>query len=45
MNRINGEILEKERGEIIVVDVDKNGASWGPYLRVKIWVNITKPLV
>lgn len=27
------------------MDVDKDGVGWRPYLRVKVWVDITKPLV
>lgn len=36
MNRYYGKILGKAIGEIIEVDVDKDGAGWGPYLRVKV---------
>lgn len=45
MNKIYGKFLEKSLGEIIEVDVDKDGARWSPFLWVKIWVDITKPLV
>lgn len=31
-------------GEVIEIDVDKDGLGWGPFLRVRVWVNITKPL-
>lgn len=45
MNKVYKIFLEKSPGEIIEVDVDKDGARWSPFLRVKIWVDITKPLV
>lgn len=45
MNRVYGETLEKTIGEIIKVDIDKDGAGWDHFLRVKILVDITKPLV
>lgn len=31
-------------GEVIEIDVDKDGLGWGPFLKVRVWVNITKPL-
>lgn len=34
-----------ERGEVEDVDMDENGMGWSPYLRVKAWLNITKPLI
>lgn len=37
MNSLYGEKLEKAIGEIIEVDVDKDGASWDAFLRVKVW--------
>lgn len=45
MNKVYGKSLEKLIGEIIKIDVDKNGVGWGPFLRVKIWVDITKALL
>lgn len=45
MNRICGEILEKVIGEIIEVNVDNDSAGRDPFLKVKIWVDITKPFL
>lgn len=45
MNRIYGKNLEKVTSEVIKVDVDKDGVGWGPFLKVKFLVDITKPLV
>lgn len=45
MNKIYGKNLEKAIGELIEVDIDKVGASWGHFFWIKIWVNITKPFV
>lgn len=45
MNKFYGKNLEKEIGDLIEVDIDKVGASWGHIFWIKIWVNITKPLV
>lgn len=36
MNKVYKNFLEKSPGEIIEVDVDKDGARWSPFLRVKI---------
>lgn len=36
-----GEIL----GEVEEVDVDEDGIGWGPFLQVRVWIDITKPLL
>lgn len=45
MNRVYAERLGKSIGEIIEIDVDRERAGWGPYLRLKMWVDISKPLI
>lgn len=32
-------------GEVLEMDLDKEGIGWGPYLRVKVAINILKPLM
>lgn len=36
-----GEIL----GEVEEVDVDEDVVGWGPFLRVWVWIDISKPLL
>ncbi|XP_042969013.1 uncharacterized protein LOC122301685 [Carya illinoinensis] len=45
MTRRVGRNIGELVGEVLEVDVDKEGVGWGPYLRVNISVNITKPLM
>lgn len=45
MTRVNGEQIGKMIGEVKDVDVDLEGAGSGPYLRVKVGIDITKPLM
>lgn len=40
-----GKILGKAIGEVIECEVDSDGLGWGPFLRIKVWVDITKPLI
>lgn len=44
MNRAYGNRIENQIGEVIDIDVDKNGLGWGPFFRVRVQINITKPL-
>jgi hypothetical protein len=44
MNKSWGEELAGKIGKLEKVDADSNGRAWGPYLRVKVRINITKPL-
>lgn len=39
-----GEKIGRMIGEVVEVDVNE-GIGWGPYLRVQVAVNITKPLL
>lgn len=45
MNIYFGEELGKLVGEVIELDVDNEGIGWGPYLRVKDRIDISKPLI
>lgn len=43
MNSIFDKQFEKSIDEVLDLDVDKEGMGWGPYLCVKVNVNIRKP--
>lgn len=45
MNKFYGKRIGNLIGNIIDYDVDKDRVGWGAFLRLKIWVDITKPLV
>lgn len=45
MNKVHGEMLGNTIGEIIEIDVDKDGVGWGPFLWVRVQVDIKKPLL
>lgn len=45
MNSFYGEELEKFIGEVIKIDVDNDGIGWGPYLWVKVWMNISRLII
>ena len=32
-------------GELIMVDAPKSGFAWGPFLRIRVRIDITKPLM
>lgn len=40
-----GKNIGELAGKVLEIDVDNEGVGWGPYLRVKISINITKPLM
>lgn len=44
MNRRTREKLGATIGKILMVDMDKGGSGWRKILRVKVFVDITKPL-
>ncbi|XP_035541689.1 uncharacterized protein LOC118344688 [Juglans regia] len=44
MNKRTGEKLGTSAGKVIMVDVDEKGRSWGGVLRVKVMINLSKPL-
>lgn len=45
MNRTYCELLGMTIDEVLDVDVDKDSLGWGPFLRVRVWVDISKPLL
>lgn len=45
MNVYYVEELGEYIGEVIKLYVDKEGIRWGPYLKVKVWVDTSKPLI
>uniref|UniRef100_A0ACD5Z614 Uncharacterized protein n=1 Tax=Avena sativa TaxID=4498 RepID=A0ACD5Z614_AVESA len=45
MNKLWGESLGARIGKVEKVDVDSQGRAWGNALRVRVSVNITKPLM
>jgi hypothetical protein len=45
MNRDTGESIGGEIGEFMEADVDENGMAIGKYLKVKVRINIKKPLM
>ena len=45
MNRKWGWELAKKVGSVMKLDVDAHGRAWGPYLRAKVQVHISKPLL
>lgn len=45
MNNRWGWKLAKKVGKVINVEVDAQGRAWGPYLRAKVQVDISKPLL
>lgn len=44
MNKTWGEDLARKFGSLEKVDVDAQGRAWGPFLRAKVLIDITKPL-
>lgn len=45
MNRVYDVDLGKTIGEVIDLDVNKDGIGWGSYLRIRVWVNLLIPLI
>lgn len=45
MNKTIGERLGVAMGDMLAVDVDAGGMAWRSFLRVKVLVDITKPLL
>nr|POF21997.1 hypothetical protein CFP56_35538 [Quercus suber] len=45
MNNEVGGRIAKEIGELVTVDVPQNGLAWGPFLRIHVNMDITKPLM
>ena len=45
MNTIVGNHIAKEIGVSLVIDTPKSGLAWGPFLMIRVDVDITKPLM
>ena len=45
MNAIVGNYIANEIGVPLLVDAPKSGLAWGPFLRIRVDVDITKPLM
>ena len=45
MNSVVGTRIAKEIGIPLVVDALKSGLAWGPFLRIRVDIDITKPLM
>lgn len=45
MNKLWGETLGAKLGKVEKVEVDSQGRAWGDYLRIRVTVDITKPLL
>ena len=45
MNKIVGTSIAEEIGSPLMVDAFKNGLTWGPFLHIRVDIDITKPLM
>lgn len=45
MNQTYGVILGQLIDEVEDIDVNKDSLGWGPFLRIKFWIDITKPFI
>ena len=45
MNTDVGARIANEMGELTMVDAPKSGLAWGPFLRIRVRIDITKPLM
>ena len=45
MNKAVGTKIGNEMCELLMVDAPKSGLAWGPFLRIIVNVDITKPLM
>nr|POE71106.1 hypothetical protein CFP56_27111 [Quercus suber] len=45
MNTTVGNRIAKEIGILLVIDTPKSGLAWGPFLRIQVDIDITKPLM
>lgn len=44
MNRFYGELIDNTLEEMLDVEADSDDTAWGPFLRVCVKINISKPL-
>jgi hypothetical protein len=45
MGKEMGMRLGSISGEVVEVDTDENGVGWGEFFRVRVWIDVTKPLI
>ncbi|KAF5464435.1 hypothetical protein F2P56_014510 [Juglans regia] len=45
MNKETGMQIGSGIGDVIEIDTDSSGCAWGQYLRMKVRVNLSKPLI
>ena len=45
MTKEVGEDIGRELGNLLDVDVPSNGMGWSSYLRIRVEIDITKPLL
>ena len=45
MNSVVGTRIANEIGVPILIDAPKNGLAWGPFLRIWVDIDVTKPLM
>nr|POE53677.1 hypothetical protein CFP56_36840 [Quercus suber] len=45
MNKVIGTHIGNEMGKLIMEDAPKSGLAWGPFLQIKVNIDITKPLM
>ena len=45
MNKDVGACIASEMAELIMVDAPKSGLAWGPFLWIRVRIDITKPLM
>lgn len=44
MNRVYGEKIGRSMGKVEAVDVDEKDIGWGHCMRIKIYIDLTRPL-
>jgi len=45
MSKTEGVQLGSSVGQVVEVETDEDGVGWGEYLLVRVWVDLSKPLV
>ena len=45
MNKDVGARIASEMAELVMVDAPKSGLAWGPFLWIRVRIDITKPLM
>lgn len=44
-NEYTGNLIGNHIGRVVEVDVEKNEMAWGEYMRIRVSMDITKPLL